>query len=134
MIWWFWFMVLNATFNNISVLSWWSWAGFSLTTLVVIITDRTICCKSNYHTITTTTVPIFFWYYMTTNQLQKCISGQRSQEAVLTPGTDLHAALIRKFRYHRPEHKVVLRNDLNLAICYHWTNIFGHILINHSLN
>ena len=56
---------------------------------------------------------------MTTNQLQKCISGQRNQEAVLTPGTDLQAALIRKFRYHRPEHKVVLRNDLNLAICYH---------------
>jgi hypothetical protein len=43
----------------------------------------------------------------------------RSQEAVLTPGTDLQAALTRKFRYHQPEHKVILRNDLNLAICYH---------------
>jgi hypothetical protein len=52
---------------------------------------------------------------MTTNQLQKCISGQRSQEAVLTPGTDLQAALTRKFRYHQPEHKVILRNDLNFV-------------------
>jgi hypothetical protein len=66
---------------------------------------------------------------MTTNQLQKCISGQRSQEAVLTPGTDLQAALTRKFGYHRPEHKVILRNDLYLAIClslnkYIWTYLY----------
>ena len=31
-----------------------SWAGFELTTLVVIGTDYTGSCKSNYHTITTT--------------------------------------------------------------------------------
>jgi len=86
-------MVLNATFNNVSVISWRSvllveevrvqektadmpqindklyhlmlyrvhlaWAGFQLTTLVVI---DTVCIgidKSNYHTITTTTAPIF---------------------------------------------------------------------------
>ena len=34
-----------------------AWAGFELTTLVVICTDCTGSCKSNYHTITTTTAP-----------------------------------------------------------------------------
>jgi hypothetical protein len=81
---WVWFMVLNATFNNISVISWLSvllvdeteeihrpvashwqtlsrieytslWTGFELTTSVVIVTDCTGSCKSNYHAITTTT-------------------------------------------------------------------------------
>jgi hypothetical protein len=57
-------MKFNATFNNISVISWLShkialshtspWTGFELTTLVVIGTDCTGSCKSNYHTITTT--------------------------------------------------------------------------------
>ena len=73
-------MVINATFNNISVISWRSvlleettdlpqvtdklyqimlywvhvaWAGFKLTTLVVICTDCIGSCKSNYYTITT---------------------------------------------------------------------------------
>jgi hypothetical protein len=32
-----------------------AWAGFELTTLVVISTGCTGCCKSNYHTITTLT-------------------------------------------------------------------------------
>jgi hypothetical protein len=79
-------MVFNTTFNNISFISWRSvllveetvhpqkttnlpqvteklyrvhlaWAGFELTTLVVIGTDCIGSCKSNYHTITTTTVP-----------------------------------------------------------------------------
>jgi hypothetical protein len=34
-----------------------AYAGFELTTLVVICTDCTGSCKSNYHTITTTTAP-----------------------------------------------------------------------------
>ena len=34
-----------------------AWAGFELTTLVVIGTDCTCSCKSNYHTIKTTTAP-----------------------------------------------------------------------------
>ena len=34
------------------------WAGFKLTTLVVIGTDCIGSCKSNYHTITTTTAPV----------------------------------------------------------------------------
>jgi hypothetical protein len=75
-------MVLNATFNNISAISWWSvlleeetgvpgenhrpatshimlyrvhigWEGFELTALVVIGTDWIDSYKSNYHTITT---------------------------------------------------------------------------------
>jgi len=86
-------MVFNATFDNISVISWQSvllvdwrkpeytektadlsqvtdkfyykmlyrvhlaWAGFELTTLVVIGTDCTGRCKSSYHTIKTTTAP-----------------------------------------------------------------------------
>ena len=36
-----------------------AWAGFELTTLVVIDTDCIGSCKSNYHTITITTAPIF---------------------------------------------------------------------------
>ena len=73
-----WVMVFNTTFNNISVISWQSallveetgvpkenyrpvtshwqtlaWAGFNLTTLVVIGTDFIVTCKSNYHTVTT---------------------------------------------------------------------------------
>ena len=78
-------MVFNATFNNISVISWWSvllvhetgvpgekqvtdklyhimlytspWAWFELTTSVVIGTDCIGSCKSNYHKIMTTTAP-----------------------------------------------------------------------------
>ena len=66
-------MVFNATFNNISVLSWQSvllmeqtgvpgvvhlaWEGFKLTTLVVIGTDIIGSYKSNYHTIMTTHPP-----------------------------------------------------------------------------
>ena len=34
------------------------WAGFELTTSVVIGTDCICGCKSNYHTITTTTAPV----------------------------------------------------------------------------
>ena len=87
-------MLFNATFNNISVISWrsvllmeetgvpgennrpatsnwqtWShngvssipssWAGFELTTLVVIGTDYIGSCKSNYLTLTTTTAPLW---------------------------------------------------------------------------
>jgi hypothetical protein len=40
-----------------------AWAGFELTTLVVIGTDYIGSCKSNYHTITTTTAPIYYTYY-----------------------------------------------------------------------
>ena len=90
-------IVFNATFNNISVISWQSvllaeeirisgenyqsvtghrqndimlyqvhlaWAGFQLTTLVVIGTDCTGSCKSNNHTITTTTAPLFFLMFL----------------------------------------------------------------------
>ena len=90
---WVRFMVLNATFNNISVWSWRSvllvletevsrenlsvtnfiiyccikctsqWTGSELTTLVVIGTDCTGSCKSNYHLITTTTVHTVEWFH-----------------------------------------------------------------------
>ena len=84
-----WFMVFNATFNNISVISWRSVllvvetgvpeenplshvtdnfyhimlyrTGVELTTLVVIGTDCTGSCKSNYHTKTTTTAPLLVY-------------------------------------------------------------------------
>ena len=85
-------MKFNATFKNISFISWrwrkpeypekpptccnstdnlyhimlyWvhlAWVGFELTTLVVIGTDCTDSCKSNYHTITTTTAPKVTWH------------------------------------------------------------------------
>ena len=63
-------MVFNATFNNISAISWrsvllveetgvhFAWAGFELTTLVVIGTDCICSYKSSYHTITTTMAPM----------------------------------------------------------------------------
>ena len=77
-------MMFNATFNNISVISWQSVllveektnnlpqltdklyhimsytsprTGFELTTLVVIGRDGIGSCKFNYHTITATTAP-----------------------------------------------------------------------------
>jgi len=83
-----WFIVFNATFNNISVISWQSvllveetgvpienhrpttshWqtlshnvvssTGIKLTTIVVIGTDCIGSCKSNYHTITTKTTTL----------------------------------------------------------------------------
>ena len=77
------YMVFNATFNNISVISWRSalWVeetavhgenhwpaashwqtprtGFELKTSVAIGTDCICSCKSNYHTITATTSSYF---------------------------------------------------------------------------
>jgi hypothetical protein len=40
------------------------WAGFELTTLMVIGTDCINSCKSNYHTTTTTTVPLLSYEYI----------------------------------------------------------------------
>jgi len=81
-----WFMEFNASCNNISVISWQSflmveetgvldrrkttdlsqvWAGFELTTLVVIGTDCTCSWKANYHSITTTTAPLSQTVYET---------------------------------------------------------------------
>jgi hypothetical protein len=87
-----WLLVFNATFNNISVVSWRSdllvedpekttdlpqvidklyhivlytspWSRFELTTLVVTGTDCIDSCKSNYHTITTTTASKCIGFY-----------------------------------------------------------------------
>ena len=78
------FLVFNATFNNISVISWFYWCrkledpekpcrrslkhfityccfvwvGVELTTLVAMDTDTIGSCTSNYHSIMTTTTPL----------------------------------------------------------------------------
>ena len=79
---WVMFLVLSATFNNLSVLLvaetrvpgenlqptvshkqtllYNAWAGFELTTLVVIGTDSIGSCKSNCQTITSDTAPLLF--------------------------------------------------------------------------
>ena len=38
-----------------------TWAGFQITTLVVIGTDCKGSCKSNYHTITSMMAPSYLW-------------------------------------------------------------------------
>ena len=63
-----------------------SWAGFELTTLVVIGTDCIGSCKSNYQTITTTMAPYTLYvsghfyrnqeFYVSVNQLNFCIIGK----------------------------------------------------------
>jgi hypothetical protein len=45
------------------------WAGFKLTTLVVIGTDCIGSCKSNYHTITTTTASLIPKWWLTPSSL-----------------------------------------------------------------
>jgi hypothetical protein len=68
-------MVFNATFNNISVISWRKPEkntdlsksprpdrGFEPTTPVVIGTDCIGSSKSNYHTITATTAAVYYEY------------------------------------------------------------------------
>ena len=40
------------------------WAGFELTTSVVIDTDCIGSCKSNYHTITATTNPVYVYLFV----------------------------------------------------------------------
>jgi hypothetical protein len=92
------FMMFNATFINISIISWRSvlleedtrwpgenhrpvasciilytspWSIFELTTSVVIGTDCICSCLSNYHVITATTIPIRIENTITLNHGQK---------------------------------------------------------------
>jgi hypothetical protein len=104
-------MVFNSTFNNISVISWRSvllveetgtprenrrpaasrwmlyrvhlvWAGFQLTTLVVIGTNCIGSCKSNYHPITATTAPLVV---IGTNCIGSCKSNYHPITATTAP-------------------------------------------------
>ena len=61
-------MVFNATFNNISAVSWQSVLLVEETGGVVIGTDCTCLCKSNYHMITTRTA-----YGKTENRCQNSV-------------------------------------------------------------
>ena len=59
------------------------WAGFELTTLVVIGTDCIGSCKSNYHTITTTMAPMWNIVYGSTKILQKHIITNHDYDELL---------------------------------------------------
>ena len=59
------------------------WAGFELTTLVVIGTDCIGSCKSNYHTITTTMPPMWNIVYGSTKILQKHIITNHDYDELL---------------------------------------------------
>jgi hypothetical protein len=51
------FLLNGVTFYSSDLLTSLPWAGFELTTLVVIDTDYICSCKYNYHTIMATTAP-----------------------------------------------------------------------------
>ena len=51
-----------------------AWAGFELTTVVVISTDCTGSCKSNYHTMTTAVAPVIFGKQNLTSRSQYSIN------------------------------------------------------------
>ena len=102
-------MVFNATFNNISVISWQSfllvekttnpskvtdklfhkccieytppWTWLELTALVVICTDCTGSCKCNYHTITTT--PRLLWNESLKSDGQQFTQYQQNKQSPL---------------------------------------------------
>ena len=86
-------MVFNATFNNISVISWrqfywWKkpedlektndWSRFEFTTSVVVDTDCIGSCKSNYHTIMTTTAPFESLWNLLTHLYNTYLSSPKS--------------------------------------------------------
>ena len=102
------FMVFNAIFNNISVISWWSvllllktgvpWVsvklyhiilytltltGFELTTLVVIGTGCIYSCKFNYHAITLTLgQSMWFWDCISSTIDMTVVSTERCSHCI----------------------------------------------------
>jgi hypothetical protein len=76
-----------------------AWAGFKLTTSVVIGTYCTSNCKSNYHTITTTMTPTCGWYWISiqiistkSSLVQIYFISSNTQK-----GFEMHSSLIAEF-------------------------------------
>ena len=97
------------------------WAGYELTTLVVIFTDCICSCKSSYHTITTMMVPI--------NNV-KVTSGTCAK--TLKQRTSFMIMMIKSFASYLESLKIYVISELPSSckkVMYYIWNVLWYILI-----